>query len=405
MTPSARVQAAIQLLDEIIISARDNGPAADRLASAFFKARRYAGSKDRRAIRDLTWNAIRRFGERPVNGRAAMVAMADEDSELAQCFDDSAYGPACIETSEVRAETGKIPNWLEQKLGNVFSSEDERSTLLDRAPLDARVNQSRSNRNDILKILGAGEAIRGSDHAMRFPTGYALSQEEVYRDGLIEIQDFGSQLIVEACGDLSGKSILDLCAGAGGKTLAILDKTLNENPKAQIVATDINRGRLSKIPERQARMMSITQNDASMDSIRRILLNPGQEIERLSEFSGYFDTILVDAPCSGTGTWRRNPETRWRLNEERLQQVVRQQARVLDIGQSLIKPDGAIIYAVCSILPEEGPKQVEAFMNRFPGWKPQKLAIEHGRKINDGILLTPHYDGCDGFYFARLENR
>ncbi len=399
MRPAARVQAAIELLDEIIVAARDNGSAADHLASAFFKARRYAGSKDRHAIRELVWNAIRRFGTRPVSGRSAIIAMADDDSDLALCFDGSQYGPAQISSDEARAKEGLIPEWIDARLPAIIDQQ-EKQALLDRASLDLRVNISRTTRADALAQLEDAEPI--GENGIRLPTNSAITQLPLYRDGLIEIQDFGSQLIVEACGDIKGKKILDLCAGAGGKTLSLFDKIL-KSQSGEIIATDVNRGRLSKIAERQARLMNVAPHHSSLDVIRKILLNPGQEIEMLAEFTEGFDISLVDAPCSGAGTWRRNPETRWRMNAERLEQVKRQQARVLDIAAQMTKKGGSIIFAVCSILEEEGPHQVQAFLSRHENWQVQYIDIDFGRDIGDGKILTPYHDGCDGFFFARLE--
>lgn len=399
MRPAARVEAAIHLLDEIIVAAKDNGSAADQLASAFFKARRYAGSKDRRAIRELVWAAIRRFGERPENARSALVAMADDDAELAAWFDGSQYGAAIIDADEQRATGGIIPAWIEKQLPDVFD-EDEKTALLSRAPLDLRVNVSRTTQAEVLADLDDGEPL--DENSIRLSTGYAISQSPMYRAGLVEIQDFGSQLIVNACGDVKGKKILDLCAGAGGKTLSLLDKSLISGP-SDIIASDVNRGRLSKIAERQARLMGMERKDNSLDNVRKILLNPGQEFEILSEFDESFDIVLVDAPCSGAGTWRRNPETRWRLNPERLESVKRQQSRVLDIAQAMTKRGGVIVYAVCSILESEGPNQVQSFTERYENWKIDNIDLEYGRNIGDGIMLTPHHDGCDGFFFARLE--
>ncbi len=399
MRPAARVEAAIQLLDEIIIAARDNGSAADNLASAFFKARRYAGSKDRRAIRELVWNAIRRFGERPETGRCAMVAMADGDDELAACFDGSQYGPAIITPDEPRAKEGFIPQWIDNKLPK-FINQEEKQALLNRAPLDLRVNISRTNKADVLAFLDNAESV--GDHAIRLPTNSAITQLPLYRDGMIEIQDFGSQLIIDACGDVEGKKILDLCAGAGGKTLALFDKILIAQA-GEIVASDVNRARLSKIAERQARLMQVEPHDKSLDTIRKILLNPGKEVDMLSEFSNSFDIVLVDAPCSGSGTWRRNPETRWRLNPERLEQVKRQQARVLDIAAQMTKKGGFILYAVCSILEEEGLEQVKKFISCNGNWKVDNIDVDFGRNIGDGKILTPYHDSCDGFFYARLE--
>ncbi len=399
MRAAARVEAAIELLDAIIAAARDNGSAADHLASAFFKARRYAGSKDRRAIRELVWNAIRLFGTRPETARSAIVAMADDDRELADCFDGSHYGPAKITADEPRAKKGLIPEWIEARLPDIIDQQ-EKQALLGRASLDLRINISRTDRAAIMSLLDDAEII--GENAIRLATNSAITQSPLYRDGLIEIQDFGSQLIVEACGDVKGKKILDLCAGAGGKTLSLFDKIIKAQ-SGEIIATDVNRARLSKISARQARLMDVATHHNSLDVIRKILLNPGKEIDSLSELRGSFDMVLVDAPCSGTGTWRRNPETRWRMNEQRLEQVKRQQARVLDIAEQMTKKGGFIIFAVCSILEEEGPHQVKEFLSRYERWQAHNIDIDFGRNIGDGKILTPHHDGCDGFFFARLE--
>ncbi len=399
MRPAARVQAAIELLDEIIIAARDNGSAADQLASAFFKARRYAGSKDRRAIRDLVWRVIRQFGERPETGRSAMITLADHDHELAVCFDGSQYGPAEITTDEPRAKEGIIPDWIDERLSDNIDQE-EKQALLSRAPLDLRVNISRGNRADIMPLLDAAEPI--GENAIRLPTNSAITKLPLYQDGLAEIQDFGSQLIVDACGDVRDKKILDLCAGAGGKTLSLFDRIL-KNQSGEIIATDVNRARLSKIADRQARLMNIAQHHNSLDVIRKILLNPGKEIDMLSEFIESFDIVLVDAPCSGSGTWRRNPETRWRLTPERLEQVKRQQMRVLDIADKMLKKGGVLVYAVCSILDEEGATQISKFLDDNSNYNVDNIKLENGRNIGEGVLLTPHHDNCDGFFFTRLE--
>ena len=219
---------------------------------------------------------------------------------------------------------------------------------------------------------------------------------------MAEIQDFGSQLIVDACGDVCDKKILDLCAGAGGKTLSLFDRIL-KNQSGEIIATDVNRARLSKIADRQARLMNIAQHHNSLDVIRKILLNPGKEIDMLSEFIESFDIVLVDAPCSGSGTWRRNPETRWRLTPERLEQVKRQQMRVLDIADKMLKKGGVLVYAVCSILDEEGATQISKFLDDNSNYNVDNIKLENGRNIGEGVLLTPHHDNCDGFFFTRLE--
>lgn len=390
MTPAARVQAAIELLDAIITATRDKGASADRIAAAFFAARRYAGSKDRRAVRDLAWRAIRAFGERPENGRAAMVALADTDSDLAALFDGLAYGPAPIAVDELRAAGGVLPGWV-KPLFSPLISESEYPALLARAPLDIRVNRLITDRDAVAKKLPEAIALTESRDGLRLPTGFSIETSELYTSGAIEVQDLGSQLIAEACMVQPGMTVLDLCAGAGGKTLALASQMAGQG---RLVAADTNRDRLSQLPPRAAR--------ARADFIETRLLNPGKELAALEDLSGQCDAVLVDAPCSGSGTWRRNPETRWRLDQRDLQRLVSEQARLIDIAAALVKPDGYLIYAVCSLLACEGRDQIEAFLSRHSDFGGDEIEIAVGRADGAGILLTPAHDGSDGFYLARL---
>lgn len=389
MTPSARVQAAIELLDEIIIAARDGGASADQLAKRFFAGRRYAGSKDRRAIRDLAWRAIRAIGERPENGRAAMLALADSDGELAALFDGSDYGPPAIAADEPRVTLSLIPQWLDGHFADLIST-DDRPTMLERAPLDVRVNRLKAEREDLLAAFPDAEALALHD-AFRLPTDFRLDDHPAYRDGLIEVQDYGSQLIVAACEAQPGMTVLDLCAGAGGKTLALASAMAG---KGQLIATDTNRNRLDQLAPRAAR--------AGGDLIEPVLLDPGKELARLSDLKARCDIVLVDAPCSGTGTWRRNPETRWRLTPARLKRVVEEQAKLLRIASEMVAPGGTLVYAVCSLLEAEGRGQVNAFLDQQAGWQAEAITLPAGRAYGPGLLLTPAHDGCDGFFFARL---
>jgi 16S rRNA (cytosine967-C5)-methyltransferase len=387
MTPSARVQAAIELLDDIIISARDGGASADQLAKRFFAGRRYAGSKDRRAVRDLAWKAIRSFGDRPISGRAAMLALADQDSELSALFDGNAYGPAAIGAKEKRATPSLIPDWLTPYFAEYISA-DERSALLERAALDVRVNAMKATRAAVLTELPEAEPL-ALPHAFRLPIDFRLEDHAAYRDGQIEVQDYGSQLIVEACAAQPGMTVLDLCAGAGGKTLALAAAMAG---KGQLIATDTNRNRLDQLGPRAAR--------AGADFIETILLDPGKELIKLDELKGRCDIVLVDAPCSGTGTWRRNPETRWRLTPARLKRVVEEQAKLLRIASEMVAPGGKLVYAVCSVLDAEGKGQMDAFLEQQAGWQAQEIALPAGRLHGSGLLLTPAHDGTDGFFFA-----
>jgi 16S rRNA (cytosine967-C5)-methyltransferase len=389
MTPSARLQAAIDLLDEIIAAGRDNGPAADSIAKRFFANRRYAGSKDRRAVRGLVWQAIRSFGERPESGRAAMAALADADADLAASFDGSGYGAAALQPEEPRAKPSLVPAWLKGQFASVID-EAEMLALMERAPLDVRVNSLKADRAALLAALPEAVALALPD-ALRLPTDFALEAHEAYQNGLIEVQDYGSQLIVAACQTKSGMTVLDLCAGAGGKTLALASAMQG---KGQLVATDTNRNRLDQLRLRTAR--------AGAEFIEPRLLDPGRELDKLADLEGKCDIVLVDAPCSGTGTWRRSPETRWRLNAARLKRVVEDQAKLLRLAAKMVAPGGHLIYAVCSVLESEGRGQVDAFLNEQQGWQTEPLELPAGRAHGAGLLLTPAHDHSDGFYFARL---
>lgn len=391
MRPAARLQSAIELLDAIIVAARDNGPSADQLAQRFFAERRYAGSKDRRAIRDLTWSAIRRFGERPDNARAAFVAMADNDAEIAALFDGSDYGPASLTDSDPRAAGGVLPAWL---LGNLSSlvDEQERAALLDRAPLDLRVNALKANCEAVLAEFTDAQTLDASPFAIRLPTGTSIANHAAVLDGRIEVQDLGSQIIVDACAAKPGMTVLDLCAGAGGKTLALAAAMAG---RGRLIAADTNRNRLDQLMPRAIR--------ASAADVETRLLNPGKEREMLADLAGQCDVVLIDAPCSGSGTWRRNPETRWRLDPARLKRVIDEQAKLLDIGAEMVASGGHLVYAVCSLIANEGRGQMQAFLKRNEGFKADLPPVAAGRVDGDGILLTPYHDGCDGFFFAKAQ--
>ncbi len=391
MTPPARLQAAIELLDEIILAARENGASADTLARKFFSARRYAGSKDRRAIRDMTWDAIRKFGERPQTARSAFIAMADQSAQIADLFDDSGYGPKAISIDEPRAVGGALPKWILPLLPE-FIDDHERAALLERAPLDLRVNSLKTDRVAILAGLDQATAIDAIETGVRLPTGVQIEQHALMLNGDVEIQDLGSQLIAAACQVKPGMAVLDLCAGAGGKSLALAAAMDNQG---KLLASDTNRNRLDQLVPRAVR--------AGVTNIETRLLNPGKESQMLSDMAGKCDLVLIDAPCSGSGTWRRNPETRWRLNAERLQRVVAEQEKLLCIAAEMVAPDGHLVYAVCSLLDEEGKGQVANFLNSHKGWSVTSTGISIGRVHGDGLLLTPQHDSSDGFFMARLK--
>lgn len=392
MTPAARIQAAIEILDAIAAAAREGGAPADAIFAEAMRARRYAGSKDRRAIRAHVYDAIRIVRSAPASGRAAMLALADAQSEIAALFDGSPYGPAPIVADEPRAETGLAAEAL-VGLFDPLVGEDEHDAMLTRAPLDLRANRIAASRDDLAALYPEGAAISGAPDGWRLPPETAAVQHPAYGEGRFEVQDAASQYASAALDAAPGQAIVDLCAGGGGKTLAIASLTGND---ADILACDTNRARLQQLPPRAER--------AGATGIETRLLNPGQEPAMLSDWQGKADRVFVDAPCSGSGTWRRSPELRWRLTPARLERHLADQAKLIDIGADLVAPGGKLVYAVCSIITREGRAQVDEFLNRHPGWTAEAgyLPDGIGRAAGAGYLLTPAHDGCDGFFLARL---
>jgi len=390
VTPPARLQAAIELLDWIIAAARDNGASADNIAKKFFKERRYAGSGDRRAIRELVYSAIRRWGDRPKNGRTAMLGLAAEQPELRDMFTGTAYGPAAIDADEPVAGGAQIPEWLADRFAGPID-EKEREALFDRAPLHIRVNGQRATGAEILSEWPEAKALSLPD-GYELPTGTQIEDKILYRQGAIEIQDLGSQAIAMAGAAARPQSVLDLCAGAGGKTLA-LAAMLREDTR--IIAADADRGRLSRIDPRKRR--------AGANNIETVLLAPSREMETLGQFKASCDLVLIDAPCSGTGTWRRNPELRWRMTPKRLDHTTALQQRLMNVGSELVKPGGRLVYAVCSLLDDEAGVQTDRFLADHSQWREIAIDLPVGRSYRKGTLLSPYHDGTDGFYFTCLE--
>lgn len=389
MTPSARLQAAIELVEAIATAAREGGAAADTLIRDYFKRRRYAGSGDRRAVRELVYRAIRRSGERPQSGRAALLGLAEQDKDLLALFDGSPHGPAPIAAGESSAGAAVVPAWLLPRLDPLVSQE-EVASLLDRAPLDLRVNRLKGDREAAAALLPEARPTPLSPLGLRLPEGFQVETSEAWSSGLVEVQDEGSQLVALACGAAPGQDVIDLCAGAGGKTLALAAEM---GDRGRIIASDTDRGRLSRLAPRLAR--------AGVTNVEQRLLNPRAELDALADWRGVADAVLVDAPCSGSGTWRRNPETRWRLDPQRLGRLVELQAYLLDTAAELVRPGGTITYVVCSLLAEEGREQALGFEARRSSFVSEAPAIPGGRSCGPGRLLTPGHDGTDGFFVAR----
>lgn len=391
MTPSARVQAAIELFDQIIAAARSEGAPADRLIAAYFRERRYAGSKDRRAVRELVYRTIRHCGPVPETGRAAMLALAEADEALPLLFDGSTHAPPPIGANEKPAQAGHAPQWLTEQLGKSGIKGDALAAMFDRAPLDIRVNALKADR-DGLDLPETGEVL-AAPQGLRLPAGTQVEQWPAFRAGQIEVQDHGSQLASLASAARPGETVIDLCAGSGGKTLALAAMMANQG---RLIACDTDRRRLSQLRPRAER--------AGAGIIEQRELNPNKEMEALADLAGAADMVLVDAPCSGTGTWRRKPEAKWRLTPRRLERFTAVQDHVIDLAAKLVRPGGRIAFITCSLLDKEGADRIEAFLARNPGWTAEAADIPLGTARGQGIRLDPYHHGTDGFFVAILRS-
>jgi 16S rRNA (cytosine967-C5)-methyltransferase len=389
MTPAARVQAAIELLDAVIVAARDGGAPADRLIADYFRTRRYAGSKDRRAVRELVYAAIRACGPIPESGRAAMLRLAQLDPAIAPLFEGAAHGPAPLLADETVAQGGLAPKWLVERLAASGIAGPEATALLDRAPLDIRVNTLKAERSGI--VLPAAARPTDAPQGLRLEPGTVVEQWDAWSGGQIEVQDTGSQLACLATRATPGETVIDLCAGGGGKTLALAAAMEN---RGTLIAADTGRQRLARLAPRAER--------AGAGMIETRLLDPGRELAVLSDMMGKADAVLVDAPCSGTGTWRRNPEARWRLNDVRMKRLIDLQKRLIDVGSALVRPGGRLIYVVCSLLDEEGARHADAFLEAHVEWTAEPVNLPLGRPRGKGWRLSPFHDGTDGFFIASL---
>jgi len=391
VTPAARVQAAIEILDSVIAAALSEGAPADRIIGDYFRTRRYAGSKDRRAVRELVYNVIRAVGEVPPDGRAAMIAYgsAPNNEHILQCFDGSTHGPAPLESGLVRAAVGLMPAWLLEALAASEVSQAVVESLIGRAPLDVRVNTLKAERATIA-LPEQGELVPSSQ-GLRFAAGTPVEGWPAFAEGAIEVQDLGSQLILDSLLAGPGDCVIDLCAGAGGKTLALAAKMDN---LGTLLACDTDRTRLSRLQPRA------TRGGASM--IQSVLLEPKRELESLPEFLGKADLVLVDAPCSGTGTLRRKPEAKWRLSPALLARYVALQDHLLGVAAQLVRPGGSLAFVTCSLLDAEGADRIAAFLTANPDWQAGPLDLSKGEKRGEGYRLDPLSSGSDGFFVAIL---
>ena len=272
-----------------------------------------------------------------------------------------------------------------------LSAQNQSNALLERAPLDIRINALKAGRADVEMLWPEAQPLEAAPFGLRLPTGTPVEASEAWQDGLIEVQDHGSQWACAAVDAKPGETVIDLCAGAGGKTLALAAAMEN---RGTLIAADTDRGRLSRVRPRSEK------GGAGM--IERILLDPGKEMHALADYQGKADAVLVDAPCSGTGTWRRNPEARWRIDRDGVTDFAHIQSRLFGMAAKLVKPGGRIIFVVCSLLDEEGSSRVDAFLNSHQGWQADAIDWPIGRAHGKGRRLTPFHDGTDGFFIARV---
>ncbi len=435
MTPGARIQAAIELLDQI---AGTTAPA-DRLVASFFRSRRYAGSKDRRAVTETVYDILRRQGEyawRAGRGDsrhlvlAHLVAKDDANAgAIAALFNGEKFCPADLDEreqtalrqlSEMSAVTlaaapawvkGNYPEWLTPSLTRVFGPEleSEMAALLGRAEVDLRVNVLKSSPARVAAKLAADDigtkAGVLAPTALRLDSRRTMSKHALYLNGAIEIQDEGSQLVALLCAAGPGQQVVDYCAGAGGKSLALAAQMQN---RGQIFAFDSDPRRLEPLRGRLQR--------AGVRNVQAHALGTGAAAAALSGLAGKVDRLLLDVPCSGSGAWRRNPENKWRLRVEQLARQGAVQSRILRSTAPLVRPGGRLIYATCSILMEENEDQVEKFLAEQPAFEvlPISRVWEEVMAVTDRpacpcddpyLRLTPARHGTDGFFAAILERR
>lgn len=429
MTPAARLAAAIEILTEIEARKR---PAADVLRD-WGRAHRFAGSGDRNAIGALMFDALRRRASsaflmgaetpRAILLGTLRLARRMSVDEIAKLADGSRFAPdALTEDERGRLEQGSLgkapphiagdyPQWLDPHLEKVFGDErwEEGMALAGRAPLDLRVNTLKTSRDDLVKELShlnpspsrwspCGLHIELNDDGRQPP----VTSEPSFLKGDFEVQDEGSQLAALFTGASAGEQVLDLCAGAGGKTLALAAAMEN---KGQIFAYDSDLRRLAPIHERLTRA-----------GVRNVQVrSPKGKQDVLSDLAAKMDLVLLDAPCTGSGVWRRHPDAKWRARPGALEIRVKEQAALLDQAARFVKPGGRLVYVTCSVIDAENGAQIRAFRERDASFEVVsshevvKALGEHAavfaraaKLTSEGLQMTPRRTGTDGFFVAVL---
>jgi 16S rRNA (cytosine967-C5)-methyltransferase len=430
MTPAAKLAAAIEVFENLETERR---PANDALKS-WGMAHRFAGSGDRAGIAGLVYDALRRRASSAFimgsdSPRAILLGMLKRERGLdtdaiAKLADGAQYAPAALSDDErTRLDVAEIagappyvagdyPEWLEPHFIRVFGDARaaEGAALASRAPLDLRVNPLKADRDKVAGMLSdlKPEPSHWSPWGLRVRLSAdakspAIHAEPAFLKGMIEVQDEGSQLAALFSGAKPGEQVIDLCAGAGGKTLALAAMMAN---KGQIYATDDDKRRLAPIHERLARSGARNVQVRTPKSV-------GGEIDDLAS---RLDLVLIDAPCTGTGSWRRNPDAKWRMRPGALEQRQKEQVEILDRAVPLLKAGGRIAYITCSVLDDENGAQVRSFVSRHPEFSIQPPAdvanalgerafmfAKAARLSEEGILMTPRTTETDGFFVSVLK--
>jgi len=411
MTPAARIQAAIDILEGLSASRLP----ADRFIREFFRARRYAGSKDRAAVAERVYDVFRHRASyawrmNSETPRALVIAsLLCEGTEVPSLFTGDGYGPALLNDSELAALVappgepakhikGEYPQFLQGELARAFGEHAslEMGAMLERAPVDLRVNTLKAERDEVIAALQTegfdAQPTRYSPIGIRLPFATrGLEQSKSFLSGAFEFQDEAAQIAVLLAGAKPSTKVLDLAAGAGGKALALAAAMRNIG---ELTAHDIDEGRLRQIAPRAHRAgISIIQTHTGPRP-------PGRP----------YDLVFLDAPCSGSGTWRRQPENKWRLTPERLDELNALQDMLLDQAAARAAGKARVVYATCSILPRENEDRIAAFLERHPTFKllpaSESWSESTDRRpplgLGDYLRVTPLVDEMDGFFTAVL---
>lgn len=438
MTPGARIAAAIEALDAIDSERRP----ADSIIEDYFRARRYAGAKDRRAIQSRIYDILRRRARldwwctrtgdgRPADNRRRLIAdlaLSDKlpPDEITALFSGARHCPDELDETE-QALAGSLagrpldhhtdmpdsvrleyPDWLDSSLRAAFGTaiEPEMTALNQPAPVDLRANTLRATWEEAAQALQ--DALVEVDPTPLSPIGFRLSGHtrlgglKPYRDGIVEIQDEGSQLASLIVDARPGMTVIDYCAGAGGKTLALAAQMAKDGAVVgRLVAADIFQGRMARMRPRLRR--------SGIKGVERHVLT-GPSDPWLDENAAIADRVLVDAPCTGSGTWRRHPEEKWRLAPQDLDDLNEQQDAILDRAAGLVAPGGRLIYVTCSLLPDENDDRVAHFLSAHADFSMVDAGSVWAESVggpappmSDGALrLSPWRTGTDGFYGAIL---